>query len=175
MTATLHTLPALYVLTGAYRQLAEQLADGDYDAQTIQDTIEASGLVDDIEQKAQGVALMARSAVQYVPAIRAEIERLQALEARAQRASDGLMAYAKRCMEMAEISEVKTPLFTLSIVRNPPAVDILNNVEIPEEYLSEQKPAPPRHPDKAKIAKALKAGEPLTWAALRQTTRLKIT
>ena len=167
-------MTALYVLTGQYRQLAEQLADGDFDAQTIADTIEASGLVDDIETKAQGVALMARSALQFVPAIDAEIERLQALKTRNQRAHDGLMEYAKRCMESAEISEVKTPLFTLSIVKNPPAVEILNQVEIPDEYLSEQKPLPPRTPDKKKIAAALKAGAPLSWAALTQSTRLKV-
>ena len=77
-------------------------------------------------------------------------------------------------MESAEISEVKTPLFTLSIVKNPPAVEILNQVEIPDEYLSEQKPPPPRTPDKKKIAAALKAGAPLSWAALTQSTRLKV-
>lgn len=167
-------MTALYVLTGQYRQLAEQLADGDFDLATIHDTIEASGIVDAIEQKAHGVALVARSAVQFIPAIDAEIERLQALKARNQRLHDGLMNYAKRCMESAEISEVKTPLFTLTIVKNPPSVDILNTVEIPDEYLAEQKPAPPRAPDKKKIADALKAGCQLTWAAFKQSTRLRV-
>jgi hypothetical protein len=167
-------MTALYVLTGQYRQLAEQLAGGDFDAQTIADTIDASGIVDDINTKAQGVAMVARSAVQFIPAIEAEIERLHELKARNQRAHDALMTYLKTNMEAAQISEIKTPLFTLKIVNNPPAVDILNAVGIPEEYMSEQKPAPPRTPDKAKIGKALKAGEPLSWAALTQSTRLKV-
>lgn len=167
-------MTALYVLSGQYRQLAEQLADGDFDVQTIADTIEASGLTDDINAKAQGVALMARSAVQFVPAIDTEIERLQALKTRHQRIHDGLMAYTKKNMEVMGVSKIECPLFTLSIVNNPPAVEILNSVEIPEEYLSEQKPPPPRAPDKKKIGAALKAGEPLSWASLTHSTRLRI-
>lgn len=168
------TTTPLFVLTGQYQQLAHRLADGDFDLSTIEDTIEASGIVDDINAKAQGVVLVARSAVQFIPAIDAEIERLQALKARSQKAYDGLMVYVKKCMESAEISEIKAPLFTISIVANPPAVDILNNVDIPEEYMSEQKPAPPRTPDKKKIGAALKAGVDLSWAALSRSTRLRV-
>ena len=160
-------------LTGQYAALAQQLAEGDFDAATIADTIEASGLTDDINAKAQNLALVARSALQHAPAIRAEIERLEALEKRNQRAHDGLIAYAKASMEIAGISEIKTPLFTLKIVNNPGAVEILNP-DIPEAYLAEQKPAPPRTPDKKKIADALKAGEPLTFARLAPSTRLKL-
>lgn len=39
-------MTALYVLTNQYLALAEQLADGDFDATTIADTIEASGITD---------------------------------------------------------------------------------------------------------------------------------
>ena len=48
-------MTALYELTSQYRQLAERLSEGDFDAQTISDTIEASGIVDDLQTKAQGV------------------------------------------------------------------------------------------------------------------------
>lgn len=163
----------LFVIADQYKQLIQTLADGDFDAATIADTIEASGIADDFNAKALNVALVAKSLVQHVPTIDAEIERLTALKTRATRNSDGLISYVKQNMESLGISEIKTPLFTLKIINNPGSVEILNP-DIPAEYLSEQKPAPPRTPDKKKIADALKAGEPLTFARLVQSTRLKI-
>lgn len=163
----------LFVIADQYKQLIQTLADGDFDAATIADTIEASGIADDFNAKALNVALMAKSLVQHVPTMDAEIERLTALKTRVTRNSDGLISYVKQNMESLGISEIKTPLFNLKIVNNPGSVEILNP-DAPDAYLAEQKPAPPRTPDKKKIADALKAGEPLTFARLVQSTRLKL-
>lgn len=67
---------ALYQLSGEYAQLMHRLDGMDLDAQTIADTIEASGLTEALQLKAQGVEMVARAATQYVPAIDAEIARL---------------------------------------------------------------------------------------------------
>jgi hypothetical protein len=166
---------ALYVLTSQYRQLADQLAEGDFDAATVADTIEASGIVDDINTKAANCTLMAKSLVQYVPTIDAEINRLEALKERAERNSSALMDYVKTCMESSGISKITCPLFELAMVFNPPSVYVIDPLSVPDEYLAEQKPAPPRAPDKKKIGEALKSGKDLGFARLSQSTRLRVT
>src|ERR1043165_9252656 len=74
------TTPSLYTLTSQYRALAEKLADMDFDAQTVADTIEASGITDEIAVKAQGYEMIARGMEMHNPAIDAEIERLTKLK-----------------------------------------------------------------------------------------------
>ena len=167
------TAPALYQLSTQYRALAEQLADGDFDAQTVSDTIEASGIVDAIEIKAQGLEYVARAATQYVPAIDAEIARLQALKVQRERVAQGLRDYLKLNMETAGIEKITCPFFTISIAKNPPAVDIFDPLSLPAKFmvLPEPKPAAP---DKTAISLAIKAGEDVPGAKLVQGTRLKV-
>ena len=67
---------ALYQLAGQYQQLLSTLADLDLDAGCVADTLEASGLVDDITDKAVGIEMVARSLEMSVPAIDRELIRL---------------------------------------------------------------------------------------------------
>lgn len=163
----------LYQLSGAYLQLAHTLADGDFDVQTILDTIEASGIVDAIEIKAQGLEYVARAATQYIPAIDAEIARLGALKSQRERIAQGLRDYLKLNMETAGIEKIECPFFTISIAKNPPAVDIFDPLSLPAKFmvLPEPKPAAP---DKTAIKAAIKAGEEVAGARLVQATRLKV-
>jgi hypothetical protein len=166
---------ALYTLVGQYRQLAERLADGDFDAETIRDTIEASGLTDAIQEKAQGVELVARAAEMHCPAIDAEIERLQALKASRQKIAQGLRDYLKTQMEAAEIERIECPLFRLAIKRNPPAVEVLDDKQVPALYWVTPEPKPPEaRIDKKAVAAALKKGDDVPGARLVQHTRLEV-
>lgn len=162
----------LYVLTNQYLELAEKLADGDFDAQTIADTIEASGISDELAVKAQGIEFVARGAEAHHAAIDAEIARLKALKEQRQRAADGLRQYLKDNMERAGIEKLECPLFKLSIKKNPPSVEINDPLSIPKELLRvpEVKPAP----DKARIKEALLAGDYVPGAVLVQGTRLDV-
>ena len=58
-------MTALFVLTNEYLALAEKLAEGDFDLQTIEDTIEASGIKDELAIKAQGCEFIARGALAH--------------------------------------------------------------------------------------------------------------
>lgn len=164
---------ALYQLTDQYRELMHRLDGMDLDAQTIADTIEASGLTDALQDKAQGVEMVARAATQYVPAIDAEIARLTALKAARERVADGLRSYLKRNMEAAGIEKIECPLFKIAIQKNPPAVEIFDQLSLPAKYMVTPKPPAPA-PDKKAIAAAIKAGEEVTGARLTQSTRLRI-
>ena len=106
---------ALFEMASQYRQLLNTLSDGDFDLTTIQDTIEASGLVDDISSKAVGVEMVARTIEVHVPAIEAEIERLTALKKQRQNAAKGLRDYLKANMIATGITKIEAPLFKISL------------------------------------------------------------
>lgn len=166
---------ALYHLTGQYLQLAEKLANMDIDAQTVADTIEASGITDEITAKAQGIEIVARTAELHCPAIDAEIERLQALKAQRQKVAQGLRDYLKSNMEAAGIEKIECVLFKISLKKNPPAVEIFDEKQIPAELLRTPEPKPPvAAPDKARIKELLNHGEDVPGAKLTQNTRIEI-
>ena len=165
----------LYEIAGEYRLLAEKLAAADFDATTIADTIEASGLTDALQEKAQGVELVARAAEMHCPAIDAEIARLQALKARRQKIAAGLREYIRSQMEVAGIERISCPLFDLKLKKNPPAVEVLDERQVPEHFwvTPEPKPVEPRL-DKTAIKGAIKAGIDVPGARLVQATRLEV-
>jgi len=166
-------MTALYVLSSQYAALADQLDRLDLDEKTIADTIEASGLVDDIQTKAQGVLMVAAESTKYVPLIEMEIQRLKDLKATRERVAQGLRDYLKSCMESAGIEKIECPLWKVSIQKNPPAVEIFDTLSIPAAYMTEPKPVPPA-PDKALIKQAIKDGFEVPGARMTQSTRLAI-
>lgn len=169
-------MSSLFNLTGQYIELANKLADLDLDAETVADTIEASGIVDNITDKIQAVEYVARGAESHNAAIDAEIARLTALKAHRVKVAQGLRDYIKRSMEALQIERIECPMFAVSIRKNPPAVDLYDLDLLPKEYWSTPEPKPPvASPDKKLIAAALKAGKDVAGAALKHGTRLVVT
>ena len=168
-------MTALFVLTNQYLALAEQLADGDFDAQTIADTIEASGISDELAVKAQGIEYVARGAEAHNLAIDAEIARLQALKAQRVKVAAGLRGYLLDNMQRAGIERTDCPMFQISIRKNPPSVDIYDPLSLPIQYMVTPEPKPPvAAPDKKSIAAAIKAGAEIPGARLVQGVRLNV-
>lgn len=106
-----------------------------------------------------------------VEAIETEIERLQMLKherkSRAQRLQDAVKGY----MEMVGTSEIVTDLYTVKVRRNPPKVEITDELVIHKEYRRE---VVEYKIDKKAIAEALKAGVVVDGARLIQTNRLEV-
>lgn len=163
----------LYEMTGQYRQLLDQLSDGDFDAQTIADTIESVGIVDEIAQKAAGVEVVARTLEMHTPAIDAEIERLTALKKRRQNAAKALRDYLCTNMQAVGITKLESPLFVIRLQNNPPSVDVFEPGLVPM-VLMNTPPLPPPTPDKKEIAALLKAGRDVPGCRLVQSQRLVV-
>ena len=168
-------MSALYVIANQYLELAEKLSSYDLDAQTIQDTIEGSGITDELSVKAQGIEFVARESEKYNPLIDMEIERLQELKATRSRVSAGLRKYLLDNMIRTGISKISCPLFAISIQNNPPSTDVFDPLSLPTIYmrLPELKP-PVAAPDKTAIKAALLAGIGVPGAKLVQSQRLVI-
>jgi len=78
-------------------------------------------------------------------------------------------------MERAGFEKIECPLFKLSIRKNPPSVEILDQLSLPPEFMRTPEPKPPvPAPDKAAIKAALQAGKDVPGARLAQGTRLEV-
>lgn len=165
--------PALYNLASEYRALAMFLADGDFDLDTISDTIEASGLPDAISEKAQGCEMVARTMEADIPTIDAEIKRLQDLKKARQARADALRKYVLDNMLACNIERIDAPLFSISIAKNPPKVEIFDERQLPADYLTDPPPPAPV-PDKRLMLQALKDGAEIPGAKLAQGFRLAV-
>lgn len=164
---------ALYQLTGQYQQLLSTLSGLDLDAGCVADTLEASGLVDNITDKAVGIEMVARSLEMSVPAIDRELIRLESLKAQQILKAQGLRLYLRTNMQACGITKIESPLFKISLQNNPQSVDIYELGLIPGEYMR-QPETPPPAPDKAAIKTALKEGINVQGARLIQSQRLAI-
>jgi predicted nucleic acid-binding Zn-ribbon protein len=104
-------------------------------------------------------------------AIKLEIQRLQSLLTERNTRAERLENAVKRYMEMVDVKEVVTDLYTLKLRKNPPKVEILEEVVVPSEYKVEKVSF---SIDKKAIADALKNGVPVDGARLINTTRLEV-
>lgn len=159
----------LYELSTQYQQLAQQLSELDLDAQTVQDTIEASGLVDDFTTKAQNIEMVCRQITKDIPAIEAELKRLKSLKEHRERVAAGLHEYLKFHMEATGIQKIEAPLFSISLRTNPPSVEVFDEAQVPEEFL-----VPKYSVSKTLLKEAMKDGKEIPGARMVQTTRVAI-
>ena len=165
---------SLYQLSTDYQLLLARLSDADLDATTIADTIEASGLTDDITIKAQGIECVARTLEQFNPVIDAEIERLSMLKAGRVKKAQGLREYLKVNMIACGIDKIESPMFKIKLQNNPPAVDIFEPGLVQGEFMK-QPATPPPVPDKIAIKSAINAGIDVQGCRLTHGVRLVVT
>ena len=162
---------ALYQLSQNYLQALDFLTDPEADlpAEAINDTLEA--LEGELEDKAINVAKFLRNMEAAAEAIKnAEAEmarRRRSLENRVKWMKD----YLKGSMEHTGITKIECPYFKLSIQKNPPAVNILDESAIPEEFKEQ---VITWKIDKTAIKEVLKSGEAVPGAELVNGTRLAI-
>jgi hypothetical protein len=161
----------LYQVAAEYRQMAEQLADLDLDEQTVADTLEAEG--GELMTKGTNIGFVIRNleatALQIKDAEKAMANRRKAIENRAER----IKQYLFDGMTLAQIEVINSPYFNLTIRKNPPAVQIVEESMIPAAFMRQPEP-PPAAPDKKAIADALKDGIDVPGAILVQSQRLEI-
>ena len=160
-------MATLYELTGEYRQLLEMMEDDSVDPEILKDTLE--GVDGELEIKAENCAKVIAELGGKVDLIDREIERLKGKK-------DVLNNNIKRIKQQIEKAMIdtgkkkfKTDLFSFGIQKNPPAVVIDQEDQIPKEYWIAQEPKL----DRTAIKQWLKENE-ADWAHLTQTESLRI-
>lgn len=160
-------MATLYELTEEYRQLLDMMEDDSVDPEVLKDTLE--GVDGELEIKAENCAKVIAELGGKVDVIDREIERLKGKK-------DVLNNNIKRIKQQIEKAMIdtgkkkfKTDLFSFGIQKNPPAVVIDQEDQIPKEYWVAQEPKL----DRTAIKQWLKENE-ADWAHLTQTESLRI-
>ena len=167
-------MASLYELAAEYRALAGRLADGDFDPATVADTIEASGLPDDMAQKAQNIEFMARNLDGENAALQAEVERMVARIGSNTKKADSLRGYILQCLKLTGRDKLPTTMFTFS-TRKSEAVDVFEADKLPADFWRTPEPKPPvAAPDKEAIKAAIKEGKEVPGARLQKNEKLVV-
>lgn len=133
-------MTTLYELTDAYASLMAQLADCETEQEKAE-IIEAMNEVDGaIAAKGEAYARMIRNLKADSDAYAAEIKRLKARKETADNAAERMLQHMHYSMEIAGATELKTSIGRFSIAQNPWSVVVLDESEIPAEYLIPQPP-----------------------------------
>lgn len=167
---------SLYHLTEQHQQLLSQL----YNVETgeIDEKIEAqiNALLPTIQDKCIAVAKW----IKKLQIEQNEIEQLKkdlaVREAAYNKELEDTQDYLKRQMEKSGLSKISCPYFTLLIKKNRHSTDILNEFDIPAEFMRIKEPVmPPPKPDREAIKEyVLRTGEQVPGAYVSQKTKLVI-
>jgi hypothetical protein len=164
-------LPTLYEIANEYRADAEKLADLDLSPEAIADTLE--GMSGALQAKAANIGALVKHLEVTVDAMKdAEAQiyrRRKALEARIKSITD----YTLNIMSMNEINKIETPYFSLTIAKNPPAVEVYDQAQVPQHFYRQPEPPPPAL-DKRLIMETIKHGEDVPGCRLTQSLGLRI-
>lgn len=168
------TAITLFEIAREYRHVTDVLMDAGCDPQTLTDTLE--GEIWPLELKAQNVGFVIRNLQAVAANIKEAEEQMKARRQAIEKRAANLVEFLKTGMEIARVTKLETPHFALTVKKNPPAVEVWDEKQIPVEFMRVPPPPPPPEavPDKAAIKEALKAGKDVPGALLAQGTRLEI-
>ena len=159
----------LYELTDNFKSLLLMAEDPDIDPNAIADTMEA--IEGELEDKAEGYAMVMRQLTADADAIQTEIDRLTARKKAINANIDRMKTALFNSMKTTGKVKFKTRLFSFGIRKNPAAVVIDDPAAVPSEFLVPQEPKI----DKKGIKFMLQLlGGPSEWAHLEQSESLSI-
>ena len=145
----------LYDLSTELAVINDELisSEGEISA-SLEERLEKSTL--DFTAKAENISKWVMNLSGKDDAIDKEIARLQAKKRVTENLQRRLKDYLMLCIERANKTKIELPTLTISIAKNPPSVEIIDEKAIPASFLT----IVPEHfiPDKKLIAEALKKG-----------------
>lgn len=155
----------LYELTNAYQEVLELIEEGN---EEYLDTLES--IKEDIEQKAENTAKVLKTIEAQIEVIRQEEKRLANRRKELENSVTRIKQYLENNLREVGMKKIKGNIFTISIQKNPPSVEVINENLIPEKYMMIKPP----EPNKKEILNALKNGEQIDGVELKQTESLRI-
>jgi hypothetical protein len=91
----------------------------------------------ELQNKSANIAGYIQEKGSLVEAIDVQIKRLQELKKSEQGKLDNFKKYVKDNMDRLGITKIETELGTLSIAKSPISVEIINENEVPKEFIQE--------------------------------------
>lgn len=153
----------LYEITEAYNSLL----DADLEQEEIDQAL--SIIDDEFDTKAENIAKLISSIKGDVETIKAEENRLKDKRRSCENKIKGLQEYLFNNLEKIDKKKIQTPLYKISIQKNPAKLVVKNEKQVPDEYFKTIKQL-----DKAKLKEDIKNGLEVDYAELIQTESLRI-
>ncbi|MGY0692943.1 siphovirus Gp157 family protein [Virgibacillus sp. FSP13] len=157
-------MTTLYDLTTDFQQVQSMIEEGN---DGLVDTLESINLA--IEDKLENIGKVIRNLEGEAAAFKDEEKRLADKRKTIENNIKNLKLYAEQALKATGERKLKTGLFTYSIQKNPPSVNITNQELIPERFYVEVDPKL----DKATIKDLLKSGETVPGVELVQGEGLR--
>lgn len=158
----------LYEITERYNNLLELLDN----EETTQDILNSAlnELQDEFNEKALNIVKFIKNLESDVNGLDAEEKRLKAKKMAYKNKIDGLKKYLENSLIVSGFKKLDLGVFNISIAKNPPSLNILDEKLIPKEYLIEQAPKI----DNTSIKNAIKEGKDVAGCELVQKESLRI-
>lgn len=156
----------LYELEGVYAQLQSM----DLDDETFQDTLDSIDFQADLESNIEYFAKMLKNVQADAEMFKTEKQNFAEKEKQAKAKIDKYKETIQKAMTLSNKKKVDAGVFKVSL-RKSKKVEVLDETKIPLEYMTEKIEY---KPNKAEIAKLLKAGQEITGVELLETESLQV-
>lgn len=122
----------LYELSAEWNTLLDALEDGEADEATIEDQLAKLGGA--IKEKSESIAGLIRWCEGLAEMRKAEAKRMTDGAKRFENKASWLRSYLLQHMRAMELPKIETGRFTIAVRQNPPAVEVLEEMLIPQEF-----------------------------------------
>lgn len=158
----------LYEITERYNNLLELLDNEEITQDILNSAL--NEVQDEFNEKALNIVKFIKNLESDVNGLDAEEKRLKAKKMAYKNKIDGLKKYLESGMVFSGLKKIDLGVFNISIAKNPPSLNILDEKLIPKEYLIEQAPKI----DNTAIKNAIKEGKEIAGCELVQKESLRI-
>ena len=159
-------MATLYEIEEVFKGLLEYAEENDGDITEIVGELEAVRA--DFETKAENYWRMIKNLNAQADALKAEKQKLEQKQRRAERLADSLKERMANAMQTFEKDKVKTQFGSFSF-RKSTSVEILDETVIPDDFFRVKKEV-----QKSVIADAIKAGDVVPGATLKENRNLQV-
>lgn len=161
-------MPNLYELTEDIQSLQNAFEAGDIPEDAFLDTLE--GLQMGFDQKVENICKWVMNLKADAAAHETEKKRQADMQKSAENQAMRLKDYLQSALKATKKDKVKAGTFIASIAKSPAALSIIDNKLIPDRFYVQ----PPKSLDNAALKDALKTGQTIPGAELKQGEYLKI-
>ena len=159
----------LYDISTRYANILELAENPDVPVEVFEAALQ--DMDGELNEKLNNIVSFIRSLEGDVTIIKNEVDRLNARKKSTENKIASLKRYTEDCLKAINKDKIKTPLFTVSLQKNPPSLGILNEELIPDAY---RKVETVVSYDKKGMIAELKAGAIIDGVELKESRSLRI-
>lgn len=158
----------LYDITNDFVKVQEMIESGEYDEAALKDTLES--LEFDLEEKAENYAKIMKNLKSDIAGLKLEEGRLKNKRKTLENTVEYLKNNLKYAMIVSNHLKFKTQLFSFSVGKGIPSLDIKTEENIPSEFYKEQEPKL----DREALLDYIKSGAKIEGVEIERTPTLTI-